>query len=138
MELKLPVGAISSGLSDTLKLDNQTVEVKLPSVSGLVGSLIAGFSCTPIASALHILKKALQQTSKEGRRRPAIIIDEANKLTSWSTAHPDELATLLSFFVAITKQESLTHVVLLTSDYAFISWLEKGEHTVFPGPHGWY
>ena len=24
----------------------------------------------------------------------------------------------------------------MTSDYAFISWLGKGEHTVFPGPHG--
>ncbi len=124
-------GAFISGLSDTLKLDNQTAEVKLSSVIVLIGGLKAGPSSLYIASVLHIIKQALQQTSKEGRPGLPIIIDEANTLTSWSTAHPDELAVLLGYFVAITKQQSWTHVVLMTSDYAFIDWLEEGEHAVF-------
>ena len=127
------VGEKLSGLSDTLrvKLDNQTVEVKLSSVMGLFGGPEAMPSRTAIASVLQILKEPLKQTFKEGRPGPPIIIDEANVLTSWSTAHPDELAVLLGYFVAITKQQSWTHVVLMTSDYAFIDWLEEGEHAVF-------
>ena len=100
------VGAALSGLSDTLKLDNQTEELKL---SSLIGGPEAMPSRTPLASVLHLFKEVLKQTSKEGRPGPPIIIDEANVFTSWSAAHPDELATLLSFFVAVTKQESLTH-----------------------------
>ena len=125
------VGAALSGLSDTHKLGNQTEEVKLSSVMGLIGGPEAMRSRTPLASVLHLFKEVLKQTSKEGRPGPPIIIDEANRLTSWSTAHPDELAMLLCFFVAITKQENMAHVVLMTSDYAFISWLEEGERTIF-------
>ena len=124
-------GGILTGLSDTLKLDNQTGEVKMSSVMGLFGGLEAMPSRIPIASVLHLFKEVLKQTFKEGRPGPPIIIDEANVLTSWRTTHPDELATLLRFFVAVTKQESWTHVVLMTSDYAFVSWLEKREHTAF-------
>ena len=128
--------ALLSSISDKIKLDNQTVGVQLASVVALIGGVEAGPGSTPIASVLDIFQKTLKRTFKEGCPRPPIIIDEANKLTSWSTAHPEELDILLSFCVAVTKQENMTHVVLMTSDYAFISWLEKGEHTVFPGPHG--
>ena len=84
---------------------------------------------------LSSFKQAIKRTY-EGSPRPPIIIDEANKFTSWSDIHPEQLKTLLSFFVAITKEEDITHVFLLTSDYAFNSWLEKGAHTVSPGPQG--
>ena len=92
---------------------------------------------TPFASVLEIFQRTLDQTFQEGCPRPPIIIDYANALTSWSTAHPHELIFLLRSFVRITSQENLTHVLLMTSDYAFVSWLMKeGEHTAFPGPHG--
>lgn len=96
----------------------------------------AGLGSTRIASVLDMYQKTFKRTAKEGHPRPAIIIDEANKLTSWSTAHPEELDILISFFVAVTKEKSMAHVVLMMSDYAFISWLENGEHTVCPGPQG--
>jgi len=35
------------------------------------------------------------------------------------------LKQLLAFFVCVTKQESLAHVVLATSDAFFLQWLEK-------------
>ena len=67
---------------------------------------------------------------RKGFASPPIIIDEANSLTSWSTTHPTELKAFLGFLVAVTKQHNFTHVLLLTSDYAYINWLEKGRHTV--------
>ena len=132
---KAALAALFSSVSDKIKLGDQTILVQLaPLVAAIAGT--AGPGSTPIASVLYFFQKTLKRTFKEGCPRPPIIIDEANKLTSWSTAHPEELDILLSFFVAVTKQENMTHVVLMTSDYAFISWLEQGEHTVFPGPHG--
>ena len=132
---KAALAALFSSVSDKIKLGDQTIAIQLaPLVAAIAGK--AGPDISAIGSILEIYQKALEKTSNEGRPRPPIIIDEANALTSWSTAHPAELAILLRFFVAITKQENMTHVVLMTSDYAFISWLEQGEHTVFPGPHG--
>ena len=125
---------VSSG-SDEVKLDNQTIEAELASVYALIGSVKAGPGSTLFASVLDIFQKTFEQLFEEGCPRPPIIIDEANALTSWSTAHPAELDILLNFFIAVTKEKNMTHVVLMTSDYAFISWLEKGEHTVSPGPH---
>lgn len=110
------------------------LELSLSSVTEVFDKLKAAPG-SPVGSVLNTFYQALQQTFK-GRPRPAIIIDEANKLMSWSTTHPEELRTLLSFFVAITKEQNVTHVLLVTSDYAFVSWLEEGEHIVFPGPHG--
>ena len=98
------------------------------------------FGPTVIVMQLRLVLGSFQQAVKrtlEGSLRPPIIIDEADKFTSWSVTYAEELRTLLSFFVAITKEENMTRVFLMTSDYAFIKgWLEKGEHTVFPGPHG--
>ena len=114
--------------SAELQLDGEKVELNHGSASELVGGILARSCSTPIAIVLHILGQALQQTLEEGRPAPPIIIDEANKLTSWSTAHPAELDMLLSFFVAVSKQQDRAHVLLLTSDYAYINWLEKGKH----------
>ena len=132
---KAALAALFSSVSNDMKLGDQTLAVELgPLVAAI--SDIAGPDSSALGGILRIYCKALEKTSSEGRPRPPIIIDQANALTSWSTAHPAELAMLISFFVAVTVQENLTHVVLMTADYAFISWLQKGERLVFPGPHG--
>ena len=92
--------------SAELQLDGETVELNYGSAIGLVGGIMARSSSTPIATVLDILGRALRQTYEEGRPTPPIIIDEANKLTRWSTAHPVELDVLLSFFVAVSKQQN--------------------------------
>ena len=132
---KAALAALFSSVSDDMKLGDQTMAVQLAPLVAAIADM-AGPDSSAIGGILEIYYKALDKTSREGRPRPPIIIDEANALTSWSTAHPAELDMLLSFFVAVTMQENLTHVVLMTADYAFISWLQKGERTVFPGPHG--
>ena len=55
-----------------------------------------------------------------------LIIDEANKLMSWGDKHPEKLRSLLDFFVQITKQKGLCHVVMATSEFGFQTWLNKG------------
>jgi alpha/beta superfamily hydrolase len=69
-----------------------------------------------------------------GRAAPASLLiygclpphaaDEANKLMAW--ADKADVQELLNFFVVVTKQDKLAHVVLATSDHFFMSWLEKG------------
>ena len=56
-----------------------------------------------------------------------LVIDEANKLMSWSDEHPQQLASLLSFFVRLTKEQSRCHVMLATSEYGFQAWLNNGQ-----------
>jgi hypothetical protein len=53
-----------------------------------------------------------------------IIIDEANRLVKWKDE--ESLDSLLAFFVYITKQEQLAHVILGTSDTFLTQWLESG------------
>lgn len=55
-----------------------------------------------------------------------MVIDEANVLTEWqysSIEQQQALKALLRFFIRTSKQENLGHVILPTSDYAFIKWL---------------
>jgi hypothetical protein len=53
-----------------------------------------------------------------------IIIDEANALIKWKDE--ESLDSLLAFFVYLTKQEQLAHVILATSDTFLAQWLETG------------
>jgi hypothetical protein len=53
--------------------------------------------------------------------------DEANKLMRWREEDAGDLEDLLSFFVMITKEKQLAHVVLATSDYFLVSWLAGSE-----------
>ena len=111
------------------QLDGQKVQIKLASAAEWVRWFKAEPSSTPLASILEEYTRALRDVRK-GTAPPPIIIDEANSLTSWSTEHPTELKTLLRFLVAVTKEQNLTNVLLMTSDYAYIEWLEQGKHTV--------
>ncbi|KAK9829427.1 hypothetical protein WJX72_005786 [[Myrmecia] bisecta] len=92
-----------------------------------IGDLIAQLKSTADGTPLSIILDAFEQAlADKATVSSAIIIDEANKFTTWSTDYPKELDSLLSFFVAVTKQENLTHVLLLTSDYGYVNWLEQG------------
>ena len=73
---------LSTSCSDRLQLD-ETVTHNHGAAIGLIGSIESRSSSTPIAIVLHILRQALKQTLQKGRTPPPIIIDEANKLTSW-------------------------------------------------------
>ena len=53
-----------------------------------------------------------------------IIVDEANALMEWEDTK--SLNALLKFFVYLTKQEKLAHVILATSDTFLTHWLESG------------
>jgi hypothetical protein len=55
-----------------------------------------------------------------------LIIDEANTLMPWSESSPLELSNLLRFFVKITKQEGLCHVLMTTSEFGYQAWLNNG------------
>ena len=77
-----------------------------------------------IIGAYSKLVKEAKQKRSPGDPWPVIIIDEANRLTAWKDE--ESLEQLLAFFVFLTKQEQLAHVVLATSDTFLVEWLESG------------
>jgi hypothetical protein len=77
-----------------------------------------------ITDAYLKLVKDAKKKRKEGDPWPLIIIDEANRLTKWKDT--ESLEQLLAFFVYLTKQEQLAHVILATSDTFLMQWLESG------------
>ena len=60
-------------------------------------------------------------------RPPVLALDDANALMTWGEQDKANRQTLLRFFLAITKERNSSHVLLATSEYAFQSWLCKGE-----------
>ena len=77
-----------------------------------------------ITDAYLTLVKDAKQKRKVGDPWPVIIIDEANALMEWKDAAT--LSALLKFFVYLTKQEQLAHVILATSDTFLTQWLDSG------------
>jgi hypothetical protein len=77
-----------------------------------------------IMNAYLKLVKDAKQNRKAGDPWPVIIIDEANALMKWKDK--ESLEQLLAFFVYLTKQEQLAHVILATSDTFLTQWLDKG------------
>ena len=77
-----------------------------------------------IIGAYSKLVKEAKQKRSPGDPWPVIIVDEANALQEWEDAK--SLKALLKFFVYLTKEEQLAHVVLATSDTFLVEWLESG------------
>ncbi len=85
-----------------------------------------------IMDAYVKLVKDAKQTRKEGEPLPVIIIDEANALMKWKDA--ESLQQLLAFFVYLTKEAQLAHVILATSDTFLTQWLESSAPSCLPAP----
>ena len=81
-----------------------------------------------ITDAYLKLVKDAKQKRKVGDPWPVIIIDEANALMEWKDAAT--LSALLKFFVYLTKQEQLAHVILATSDTFLTQWLDLGARII--------
>jgi hypothetical protein len=104
--------ATSSAMGVELKLDFLKAELQ-------------GKSALQIITDAYLkLARDAKQKRKEGDPWPVIIIDEANRLVKWKDE--ESLDSLLAFFVYITKQEQLAHVILATSDTFLTQWLETG------------
>jgi hypothetical protein len=79
-----------------------------------------------IMDAYLKLVKDAKAKRKKGEPWPVIIIDEANTLMDWEEENKQSLNALLKFFVYLSKQEQLAHVILATSDTFLTQWLESG------------
>jgi hypothetical protein len=78
---------------------------------------------TIIDAYLKLVQDA-KKKRKEGDPWPVIIIDEANSLMEWKDT--ETLSALLKFFVYLTKEARLAHVILATSDTFLMQWLDSG------------
>jgi len=78
------------------------------------GSAAAASSLQEFFEAFQVLAGKAKEARKPGDPWLVIIIDEANALMDWEDKK--SLKALLAFFVLVTKQEGLAHVVLATSD----------------------
>ncbi len=82
-----------------------------------------------ITDAYLKLVKGAKENRKSGDPWPVIIIDEANALMEWKET--ESLNALLKFFVYLTKEEQLAHVILATSDTFLTQWLDSGAPLIF-------
>jgi ATPase domain predominantly from Archaea len=87
------------------------------------GGAAAASSLQDFFDAFQVQAGKAKKERKPGDPWPVIVIDEANVLMDWEDKK--SLKALLAFFVRVTKQEQLAHVVLATSDTFFLQWLEK-------------
>lgn len=76
---------------------------------------------------INLWKQRQLDGSLEDTTPPLLVLDEANKLMMWGDEHQKDRVELMDFFVKITKEKKLCHVVLATSEYAFQGWLSDGE-----------
>ena len=82
----------------------------------------------PMASIIDSLTTFLEAT-RPLTYKPVIIIDEANVLMEWrgDPGHA-QLKALLCFFVWVTKQEHLGHIVLASAEELLVDFLFFGKY----------
>ena len=114
------------------QLDETWLSSMLPSLANVAGASVKvelqkdprTALQTIIAAYLKLVKDA-KQKRKGGDPWPVIIVDEANALMEWEDTK--SLNALLKFFVYITKEEQLAHVILATSDTFLTQWQGRRE-----------
>ncbi|KAL4520163.1 hypothetical protein Ndes2437B_g04572 [Nannochloris sp. 'desiccata'] len=60
-----------------------------------------------------------------GQRKPVIVIDEANALQLWKVEDSVALKQFLEFLKASCKQYHTAHVILASSEFFMLSWLDS-------------
>ena len=81
--------------------------------------VLKGMESTDL-DALAVMKIELQKSAAQGRR-PVIIIDELQALEGiYMNGQRELLKELFNFFVAISKESHLCHVIIASSDGYFI------------------
>jgi len=83
--------------------------------------------CEAYIALLDAWYKARAAGKLQDDRPPVLALDEANTLMAWGDQYTVDRQTLLKFFVAISKEQRRSHVILATSDYSFQTWLSKGK-----------
>eukprot|EP00953_Heterococcus_sp_UTEX-ZZ885_P003312 2318-Heterococcus_DN1.PRE.1 len=91
----------------------QAPSSKLRVLLGAYGSLLQGWEV------------ARKEDTNFNMKWPVLIIDEANKLQQWSHMYERDLNTLLYFLVGQNKQLNWCHLLLVTSEYGILNWLDK-------------
>jgi AAA+ ATPase superfamily predicted ATPase len=135
--VKALAGAISE-LQDKQKLADGSEftlsgKVFAPILQGLAGDTRETPPLAAVCEAYIALLDAWYKARAAGKLQegmpPVLALDEANVLMAWGDQYTVERQALLRFFVAITKEQRRSHVILATSEYSFQTWLSKGKAT---------
>lgn len=125
-----------SKLQDKLKLADGSEftfsgKAFTPTLKALAGDNREAPPLAAVTEAYIALLDAWYKASAAGRlkddRPPVLVLDEANVLMTWGDQYKAERQTLLRFFVAVSKVQCRSHVLLATSDCSFQAWLTQGE-----------
>jgi hypothetical protein len=121
-----------ASVSDKLTWGGSELNIQGKIVSALLGVLEDNTKEQPLAAVIGAYTTLLKLWKErlgtlEDKRQPVLILDEVNVLMTWSDEYVKERQELLRFFIAISKQECSSHVILATSEYAVEDWLKRGE-----------
>lgn len=66
---------------------------------------------------------------RQTNSRLILVIDAADMLKAWSKDHESDLQQVLAFFTSIATEQNICHVVLVTSDSTFDTWLSRSKYS---------
>ncbi|KAH7622167.1 hypothetical protein NADE_004757 [Nannochloris sp. 'desiccata'] len=131
----LLLGPKNSGKSELIKILKEQegprmLHLDLAAVPGekLVDAFMADvfppYTATNLAAIIDAYNTTLDNLPP-GQRKPVIVIDEANALQFWKSEDSVALKQFLEFLKRSCKQYKTAHVILASSKFFMISWLQK-------------
>ncbi|KAL4539035.1 hypothetical protein Ndes2437A_g02014 [Nannochloris sp. 'desiccata'] len=82
------------------------------------------YTATNLTAVIDAYDKILDNLPP-GQTKPVIVIDEANGLQLWKSKDSVPLKQFLEFLKGSCKQYHSAHVILASSEFFMISWLQK-------------
>lgn len=102
----------SEQVKETRQYDLKVFKLSVETIKGLESRVIDPFT---------VMKRELEKITKKGKR-PVIIIDELQALDEiYFNGGRELLKEMFNFFVALTKESHLCHVIIASSDGYFIN-----------------
>ncbi|KAG7670933.1 hypothetical protein KSW81_004363 [Nannochloris sp. 'desiccata'] len=110
------------------KFDNTAIlEAAVPGeqlVDAFMADVFPPYTATNLTAIIDAYNTTLDNLPP-GQRKPVIVIDEANALQLWKVEDSVALKQFLEFLKASCKQYHTAHVILASSEFFMLSWLDS-------------
>ncbi|KAG7673829.1 hypothetical protein KSW81_007017 [Nannochloris sp. 'desiccata'] len=93
-------------------------------VEAFMADVFPKYTATNLTAVIDAYDKILDNLPP-GQTKPVIVIDEANGLQLWKSKDSVPLKQFLEFLKGSCKQYHSAHVILASSEFFMISWLQK-------------
>lgn len=100
------------------------VALLAPRLQQTLGQVLHDKPASPINQVLSAYVEVI--SGSPPGEHVVLVIDGCNTLTEWREKDASSLRWLLRFLVQVSRVQQQAHVVLATSDSAFVDWIKSG------------